>query len=221
MNQPISDADRLLHATDNIRPPAEWSPAAVRLLQGVVYYDDNAKVWDLILRFATPLREYFSKIGLALIVDEPDGMAYLRQVNDDSDSSDYEALPRLFRRTPLGYEGSLLAVLLRDLLRQFEEEDLQNQRCVVSQRDLLDMWRAFFSRQSDEVKLNRTLLSSLRKLEDLKFVKQFEDEPPSWEIRRILKARVPISELESLKEALTSRVPKESSNENQTSNDHE
>lgn len=213
---PSSDTDRLLQANEAIRPPAEWSPAAVRLLQGVVYYDDHAKVWDLILRFQTPLREYFSKIGLTLIVDEPDGMAYLRQVNDDTDATEFDSLPRLFRRTPLGYEASLLAVLLRDLLRQFEEEDLQNQRCVVTQRDLLDLWRSFFVRQPDEVKLNRTLQSSLRKLEDLKFVKQFEDEPPSWEIRRILKARIPISELESLKAILIARAPKDPLNDHQT-----
>lgn len=218
---PSSDADRLLQSNDALRPPTEWSPAAVRLLQGVVYYDDHAKVWDLILRFQTPLREYFSKIGLSLVVDEPDGMAYLRQVNDDTDTTEYDSLPRLFRRTPLGYEASLLVVLLRDLLRQFEEEDLQNQRCVVTQRDLLDLWRAFFTRQSDEVKLNRTLQSALRKLEDLKFVKQFEDEPPSWEIRRIVKARIPISELEALKATLIARAPKEQLNENQTSRDHD
>lgn len=221
MTQPSSsDADRILHSSEAIRLPAEWSPAAVRLLQGVVYYDDHNRIWDLILRFQTPLREYFSKIGLALIIDEPDGMAYLRQVNDDSDIAEFDSLPRLFRRTPLGYEASLLAVLLRDLLRQFEEEDLHNQRCVVAQRDLLDLWRAFFTRQNDEVKLNRTLQASLRKLEDLKFVKQFEDEPPSWEIRRILKARIPISELEALKLALTARAPKEQPDENQTPNDH-
>jgi len=213
---PASDSELPVQFDPTLRPPVDWSPAAVRLLQGVVYYDDHAKVWDSILRFQTPLQEYFSKIGLALIVDEPDGMAYLRQVNDDADTTEFDSLPRLFRRTPLGYEASLLAVLLRDLLRQFEEEDLQNQRCVVPQRDLLDLWRAFFSRQNDEVKLNRTLQSSLRKLEDLKFVKQFEDEPPSWEIRRILKARIPIRELETLKAALTARVPKDQFKENQT-----
>ena len=219
--QPASDTDRLLMQSEAARPPSEWSLAAIRLLQGVVYYDDNAKTWDLILRFQTPLREYFSKIGLYLIVDEPDGMAYLRQSNDESDVGEFDSLPRLFRRTPLGYETSLLAVLLRDLLRQFEEEDLQNQRCVVSQRDLLDLWRAFFAHQSDEVKLNRTLQSSLRKLEDLKFVKQFEDEPPTWEVRRILKARLPISELESLKAALIARATKDIPHEDSNAADHD
>jgi hypothetical protein len=138
-----------------------------------------------------------------LVVDESEGMAYLRQWDDDEISAESESVPRLFRRTPLGYEASLLCVVLRDLLRQYEEEDVQNERCVIRQEELLAMWKAFFSKQSDEVKLNRSLQASLRKLEELKFVRLFEDEPPSWEIRRILKARLPLEDLERLRSILT------------------
>lgn len=188
--------------------PVEWSVAAVRLLQGVVYHDDNEKTWDTLLKSVSPLGEYFAKIGLLLVVNETDGMAYLRQLDEEETVSDHEAMPRLFRRTALGYEASLLCVVLRDLLRQFEEDDIQNERCVHRQDDLLAIWKAFFRQQTDEVKLNRSLQTSLRKLEELKFVRQFEDEPPSWEIRRILKARLPIEDLERLKTSLLSAVEK-------------
>ncbi len=184
----------------------EWSAAAVRLLQGVVYHDDNARTWDSLLRSISLLSEYFAKIGLLLIVDEAEGMAYLRQLDDDEIVAENESVPRLFRRTPLGYESSLLCVVLRDLLRQFEEEDVQNERCVIGQDELLAMWKVFFSKQGDEVKLNRSLQAALRKLEELKFVRQFEDDPPSWEIRRILKARLPLDDLERLKTSLTTVV---------------
>lgn len=180
----------------------EWSAAAVRLLQGVVYHDENAKVWDCLLRSVSPLTEYFSKIGLGLVVDEAEGMAYLKQPEDDDASPEHDAIPRLFRRSPLGYESSLLCVVLRDLFRQYEEEDVQNERCVIAQQDLLAMWKAFFTKQADEVKLSRSLQASLRKLEELKFVRQFEADPPSWEVRRILKARLPLDHLERLKNSL-------------------
>jgi Domain of unknown function (DUF4194) len=201
-----SSTDIEAHESESNRPsmPADWSVAAVRLLQGVVYHDDSEKTWDAILRSVSPLTEYFAKIGLLLIVNESDGMAYLRQLDEEEAAPERESIPRLFRRTPLGYEASLLCVLLRDLLRQFEEDDVQNERCVHRQDDLLAIWKAFFRHQHDEVKLNRTLQSSLRKLEELKFVKQFEDEPPSWEIRRILKARLPLEDLERLKVSLLS-----------------
>ncbi|MDZ4849316.1 MAG: DUF4194 domain-containing protein [Pirellulaceae bacterium] len=197
-----SESDTTQEASDRQLNTVEWSPAAVRLLQGVVYHDDNAKTWDTLLRSISPLTEYFSKIGLLLIVDESEGMAYLRQLDEDELSSERDVVPRLFRRTPMGYETSLLCVLLRDLLRQFEEEDVQNERCVINHDELLAIWKAIFNKQSDEVKLNRSLLSSLRKLEELKFVKQFEDEPPSWEIRRIIKARLPLADLEQLRASL-------------------
>ena len=215
MIQSTTDVEAL-QATHEQRIGAsvEWSAAAVRLLQGVVYHDDNARTWDTLLRSISPLTEYFAKIGLLLIVDESEGMAYLRQLDVDEIAAESESVPRLFRRTPLGYEASLLCVVLRDLLRQFEEEDVQNERCVISQDELLAMWKAFFSKQSDEVKLNRSLQAALRKLEELKFVRQFEDEPPSWEIRRILKARLPLDDLERLKTSLATAV--ESSKENDT-----
>lgn len=186
----------------------DWSPVAVRLLQGVVYHDDSREMWEQLLENVSPLTEYFGKLGLLLIVDEPDAMAYLRQLDEDEIPQDYPAVPRLFRRTPLGYEATLLCVLLRDQLRQYEEEDVQNERCVVSQNDLLSLWEAFFPDQSDMVRLNRTLTAALRKMEDLKFVRQFEKEPPTWEIRRIIKARLPLADLERLRCTLAAAVGK-------------
>ncbi len=68
---------------------------------------------------------------------------------------------------------------------------------------------AFFRGVSDDVRLNRSLHSALRKLEELKFVRQFEDEPPSWEVRRILKARLPLADLERLRWSLQEAAAKE------------
>jgi len=187
-----------------------WSGVAVRLLQGVVYHDDNEENWNTLLRSISPLTDYFLKIGLSLILNETDGMAYLRQASADDVVPEKGAIPKLFRRVPLGYEATLLCVLLRDELRQFEEEDLSNDRCVIAQHDLMVLWQAFFPEQPDEVRLTRTLVSSLRRLEDLKFVRQFESEPPSWEVRRILKARLPLEDLERLRVTMTEHIAKDS-----------
>lgn len=202
-----TDAETIVAGSTALPSPAEWGAVAVRLLQGVVYHDDNADTWECLLRSVSQLTDYFAKIGLQLIVDEADAMAYLRQPEDDEIAPESDHVPRLFRRSPLTYEATLLCVLLRDELRQFEEEDVQNERCVLAQSELLSVWQAFFpeasdARSADSVKLNRTLTAALRKLEDLKFVRQFEKEPPSWEVRRIIKARLPLAELERLRESL-------------------
>lgn len=187
-------------AKDTLPAYKDWSLAAVRLLQGAVYTDDTA--WDLILRFQTPLRDYFARIGLLLIVDEPEGLAFIRQLAEDEASGEYEKLPRLFRRTRLGYDTTLLCVLLRERLRRFEEGDLDSQRCVVDQSELLESWKSFFPSSEDEVRLQKTLDTAFRKLDGLKFVSRFGDRPGQWEVRRILKARLPVAELEKLKEQL-------------------
>ena len=180
----------------------------MRLLQGVVYHDDNLELWEQLLENTSPITEYFGKLGLLLVVDEPDAMAYLRQLDEDEIPPDFPPVPRLFRRTPLGYEATLLCVLLRDELRQYEEEDVQNERCVITQSDLLALWEAFFPDQTDSVRLNRSLTAALRKMEELRFVRQFEKDPPSWEIRRIIKARLPLSDLERLRLSMVSVVGK-------------
>lgn len=203
MNSPVAtDVDRLHAQQERSLPACEpWSAAAVRLLQGVVYHDDPGDGWDAILAGATPLTDYFGRLGLLLIIDENDGLAYLRQPADDERPPDFEAVPKLFRTVRLGFDATLLCVLLRDELRRSEEEDLQNERCVIAQTDLLNLWSTFFP-DGDTVRLNRTLTATLGKLEQLKFVRKFEKEPPSWEVRRILRARLPLATLKSLRESL-------------------
>jgi hypothetical protein len=179
----------------------EWSIAAVRLLQGVVYSDDET-VWNSVLSSRSQLESYVARLGLLLVVDETEGLAYIRQAEQDELPEGYERLPKLFRRSRLGYWVTLMCVLLREELRRFEEEDLHNERCVVEVSALFDQWRAFFPMTYDEVRQRRELDASLAKLADLGFVRKFGDEPETWEIRRILKARLPASELENLKSQL-------------------
>jgi hypothetical protein len=182
-----------------------WSIAAVRLLHGVVYADD-ARIWNLVLTQQTPLATYFGRIGLLLVVDEPEGLAYLRQLADGEIPPEYEGLPKLFRKSRLGYDPTLLCVLLRDELRRYEEEDVHNERCVVEGAALFDSWKTFFPLQHDEVKQRREFTSALSKLEDLGFVRLYSEQPQAWEIRRILKARLPVVELEALKAQLLAAV---------------
>lgn len=187
-------------ATEKLPAYKDWSQAAVRLLQGAVYSDDSS--WDIVLRQQSALRDYFLRLGLLLVVDEPEGLAFIRQLADDEATDEYQNLPRLFRRTRLGYEATLLCVLLREQLRRFEEEDLDSQRLVVKQDELLESWKSFFPPGEDEVRLQKTLDTAFRKLDALKFVTKFGDASGEWEVRRILKARLPVAELERLKEQL-------------------
>ena len=174
---------------------------AIRLLHGVVY-DDDASTWEILLSNESDLTTYFARIGLNLVIDRAEGLAYLSQLADDQRSGGYERLPRLFRKTPLGYPTTLLCVLLRDEYRRFEDDDLDNECCIVEVSALLDQWKSFFPATSDEVQLRRQLLTSLNKLDDLKFVRKVGADDESWEVRKLLKARLPLDVLEDLRTRL-------------------
>ena len=179
----------------------EMGIPAVRLLQGVLYQDDEA-TWNILLSNESDLTSYFAKIALELIIDRGEGLAYLRQLSEGERTGGYERLPRLFRRTSLGYDATLLCVLLRDAYQRFEDEDLENERCVVAIDELLEAWTSFFPAESDEVRLRKKLHSTLHKMESLKFVQKLQADPESWEVRKILKARLPLEELEGLRDRL-------------------
>ncbi len=181
----------------------EMGIPAVRLMQGVLYAEDES-VWEILLSYESDLIDYFARIGLAVVIDRAEGLAYLRQFGDEERLGGYERLPRLFRRTPLGYDATLLCVLLREEYRRFEDEDLENERCVVDVETLLDGWKSFFPAESDEVQLRKRLNAMLKKLEELKFVVRFESDHDEWEVRKILKARLPLEELELLRDRLLS-----------------
>ncbi len=209
-NEPMSSAQMteqdLVEGSCHDFPPREpWSAAAVRLLQGVVYHNDGGEVWNSILAGSSPLKDYFGRLGLVLIVDENDGLAYLHQPDSEQWPAEYESMPKLFRNVPLSFEATVLCVLLRDELRR-NDEDLQNDRCVVSQSDLLATWQSFVAEGTDSVRANRSLSSALTKLEELKFVRKFEEDPPSWEVRRLLRARMPMEKLQSIKQAMTEEI---------------
>ena len=186
-------------AHDHAPQLSEWSDIAIRLLQGVIYVEDR-KPWDTLLRNVSPLEEYFGRIGLQLIIDESDGFAFLRQWPSEELPAEHEALPRLFRRTRLSYDATLLTILLREELRRFEEEEVHDQRCVVSSDELFEQWKLFFPSDQDEVKSRRALNTAIRTLEGLRFVRRFGGDNHEWEIKRILKARLIAADLETVRD---------------------
>ncbi len=183
----------------------DWSMPVVRLLQGVVEREDG-KAWDVLMSNISQVEQFVARLGLLLVVDESEGLAYLRQFDEDEMPEGYDAIPKLFRASRLSFGQTVLAVVLRESLRRFEEEKTHDSRCVVEEAILFDSWKAFFPDQGDDVKLQRDLQSTLRKLEDLGFVRRFGQEPPAWEVRRILKARLTADVLEHLHTQLKAAV---------------
>ncbi len=186
----------------------ESSIAAVRLLQGPVYADD-AKTWDLVLMHESRLGAYFAVLGLRLVISEADGFAYMRPFEEEEMPEGYESIPSLMRRSRLGFEATLLAVLLREQLCKFDEHDLDSEACAVPEEELLAAFADFYGEQSDEKRLRAKFASARRAMEELRFVRVLETEAPQILIRPIVKARLTTEKLREIKSLLESHLQRE------------
>ena len=95
-----------------------------------------------------------------------------------------------------------MCVMLREELSRFETEEVDSEICVVEEADLFEQWKAYHPANSDETKLLRDFKSALKSVEDSGFACPLKGEPPSWEVRRILKAKLDARRLEQLRDEL-------------------
>ena len=180
---------------------SEFGIAVVKLLQGVVY-EEEKETWAILQNNESEIEQYFVRIGVNVVIDRPNGLAFIKQFDDNQRSDGYERLPRLMSRVPLSYQMTLGCVMLRDEYRKFEDEDLENERCVVETESLFERWKSFFPAGEDEVSMRKKLVASLSHLEKFKLVRKLKSESEMWEVRRAIKSRVPIEQLEELNNRL-------------------
>lgn len=165
--------------------PEERSVAvsAIRLMQGVVYQESDA--WEGLLAQRAAVRDHFATVGIDVVIVEAEGYAYLTTKAADDD----EALPRLKRRRALTYTDSLLLVLLRKRMVQFESAgDIG--RLVVTLEEIQDMIGLFMDRSSDETRAPRSVETAVGRLTDMGFLRELRGQRNTWEVRRVLKAYV-------------------------------
>lgn len=182
-----------------------WNNAAVHLLRGAVYYT-NETLWDIILANTKELSEYFAHLGLLLILDEIDGIAYLRPMKEDEQPEGYDSLPKLFHRTRLTYSQTLLCVLFRDHLFDFETSKVEDDYCAVNEDVLFEQWKSFGFQAKDEYALNITFKRDINKLGNIGFVDKLEGDSKLWRVNSILKARIPAEKLERFHEQIKQEV---------------
>src|SRR5690349_6488287 len=112
-------------------------PILVSLFQGVLYRENATAAWQALLDLQARVRDYCAVIGLDLIFDEAEGYAYLRQRPRTSEESE---LPRLVQRRQLSFPVSMIIVLLRKKLVEFDATG-GDTRLVVSREDIAEQMR--------------------------------------------------------------------------------
>jgi hypothetical protein len=160
--------------------------AIIRLMQGVVYRTADEDTWLTLERVGAGVRDHFATIGVDVVVDDAEGYAYLRS-RPDNDGE--EALPRLVRRRALTYNVSLLLVLLRKRLVEFETGGGEG-RLVLSTDQIVEMVRLFQADSTNDARVVDQAETTIKKAAELGFLHQLRGQRDHWEVRRILKAYV-------------------------------
>lgn len=182
-------------------PVAPYARIAVKLLQGAVS-DDQEDLWQELVQYEVELTGFFEQIAVSLIIDKRDGYAYLKQMELEEDKT-----IGLVRRTPLTYEMTLVCVLLREWIQEFETNDLETKNLYITPKQFRERLEMFFKERTNELKFIRELNKYLAECEKFGFVKLvhkdalYEDEN-RYEVKRIIKARITNDELEKFKKLL-------------------
>lgn len=185
-----------------------YAPVIIKLLQGAVHYDDK-DIWENLLSNRTSVEEFFQKIGVQVFINETDGYAFLKQKEfEEEDKNNY--LPRLTRRIPLSYDVTLLCVLLREKLLQYDVGGSDSARSpILTSEDLHEMLLPFFKEITDEKKQRGKLDAIINKVIDLGFLRPLKNPgKEEYEIRAIIKAKITAETLNEIKQRLQQHAEK-------------
>lgn len=158
----------------------------IALFQGVLYRETGAALWQPLMDLQGRVRDYCATIGLELILDEAEGYAYLRQ---RAAAVDEPELPRLVQRRQLSYPVSLILVLLRKKLAEFDATG-GDTRLVVGRDQIAEQVRLFLPQTGNEARLLDRMDAHLNKVVELGFLHRLRGQEHQFEVRRILKAFV-------------------------------
>ena len=179
---------------------SEAKTAIILLLKGLFYKTDNEKAFfELVANSYGSISDYFETIGLEVMVDETDGYAYLKNIVYEKEE---DVLPRVIQSRELSYKVSLLCLILRKKIAEF---DMQNdsEKAVITKEDILTSILLFLDVKFNEVKIKKDIDTTIKKVENLGFLRKLKISDDTYEIKSSIKSFVDISFLEEFDQKLS------------------
>ena len=185
-----------MDTTDN--PPQNISKPLIELMKGVVFRENDEKLWQHLEDCQVAVRDYVRVLGLDLVLDASEGYAWLKTREPEEGE---DPLPRLVGRRPLSYPVSLIIALLRKKLAESDASGEDN-RLILSVEDIADMVKVFFPSSGNEARLLDKIHIYLNRIADLGFIRRLKGQKDKIEVIRILKAFVDAQWLHELDDRL-------------------
>jgi hypothetical protein len=185
---------------NNIQP---YSKAIVRLLKGTIDRDSN--VWSDITTYQTEIQDYISIIGMELIVKKDEGFAFVKQVEMEDGTT-----LNLVSRRQIGFETSIVLVVLRQILEEFDSNPIETQSFekFITNTEIKDEIELFLPDKYNKVKFFKELDSYVNKAEELGFLKIVEkkENETRYQIHRIVREKITLDDLQEFKNKLQEYV---------------
>jgi len=182
-----------------VRP---YSKAIVRLLKSTV--ERNSNVWDDIINYRDEIQEYISQIGLELIVKKDEGFAFVKQFEDSEGNT-----LGLVQRRQIGFETSIVLVVLRQSLEEFDSNPTQlSTEKFITDSEIKDELELFLPEKFNRVKFINDLNKYINTAVDLGYLKEInkKDGQTKYQIHRIIKEKITLDILQDFKTRLQGYV---------------
>ena len=147
---------------------APYGRTVVRLLKGPVEVTDT-NAWEDILNYQSEINKYLANIGIELIVKRDEGFAYIKQIVDDEDRT-----TGLIPRQQLGFEISVILIILRQMLEEFDSnmDELYATERFVSADELKERIEIFLPERFNRVKLLSEIDTYINRIVALGYLKE-------------------------------------------------
>lgn len=173
-----------------------YSKAIVKLLKGVV--ERNSPVWeDIASNYQNEIQEYVSQIGLELIVKKDEGFAFVKQFEDSEGNT-----LGLVTRRQIGFETSIVLVVLRQSLEEFDSNPTQlATEKFITDSEIKDELELFLQEGYNKLKFKKELEKYIRNVVELGYLKEIsiKDNETKYKIHRIIKEKITLDILQDFK----------------------
>jgi len=185
---------------EQIKP---YSKAIVKLLKSTIERKSN--IWETVIHYQTEIQEYLNLIGLELIVKKEEGFAFVKQFEDSEGST----LGLIVRRQ-IGFETTLVLIVLRQILEEFDSNPTQFQASekFITNVEIKEEVELFLQEGYNKLKFQKELDSYINKIVDLGYLKEVskKEKVIKYRIHRIIKEKVTLDILKEFKTKLQAYV---------------
>ena len=176
-----------------------YSKAIILLLKKTV--EKGSPVWEDIINYQVEIQDYLAVIGLELILKKDEGFAFVKQIVFDDDTT-----LNLVSRRQLGFEVSIVVIVLRQILEDYDNNPVETQSSdrIITSNEIKDEVRLFLPQNYNKVKLEKDLDTYIQRVAELGFLKEFKrnNDEVRYKIHRIIKEKVTLEDLDAFRRKL-------------------